>query len=138
MSEEGGLVSKEASSQGLELSAPAAVDAAPSAWLLELGAVARRAEFRSDRHTSQGRRLRAWTSRRASARTRRRIVEQALVFAESPLAVTHASPEQLADRPFDPAEEVEPGHPELSSLLLDRISAYTTGSPLVHGWGSGS
>jgi hypothetical protein len=76
--------------------------------LLELGAEARRAEFRSYRHGLHRGYLLAWGSRRAGARARRRIVGQALAFAEVALPVPAASGDTVAVSP-----------------VTDRISAYT-------------
>ena len=83
----------------------------PCAWLLELGAEAREvreAELRAGQHSSQRRYLSAWGSRRAGARARRRIVQQVLAFADTPLPLPVA---------FDDPGTVAP--------VADRIGAYT-------------
>ena len=82
--------------------------AEPCAWLLELGAEARRAEFRSSWHGLHRRYLLAWGSRRAGARARRRIVEQVLTLAEVALPVPNAFADTVSLPP-----------------VTDRISAYT-------------
>jgi hypothetical protein len=58
----------------------------PSEWLLELGAASRTVEYRAQLHSDQGRPLRAWTSRRAGARARRQLVQQALAAHAGPFA----------------------------------------------------
>jgi hypothetical protein len=64
------------------------------AWLLEVGAAARRAQFLGGRHAEQGHRLRAWSSGRAAARARRKIVRDA--FAGGiPQAVEAPAPERF-------------------------------------------
>jgi hypothetical protein len=73
--------------------------AEPCAWLLELGAEARRTEFRSNWHGSQHRYLLAWSSQRTGARARRRIVEQALALAELALPVPAAFVDTAASAP---------------------------------------
>ena len=80
----------------------------PCAWLLELGAEARRAEFRSSWHGLHRRYLLAWGSRRAGARARRRIVGQALALAEV----------AFPSRRFEDTIALPP--------VTDRISAYTS------------
>ena len=81
----------------------------PCAWLLELGAEARRTEFRSAWHGQHRRYLLAWGSRRAGARARRRIVGQALALAEVAVPVPAAFEDTVALPP-----------------VTDRISAYTS------------
>jgi hypothetical protein len=90
------------------LGQPSSRAAEPCAWLLELGAEARRAEFRSSWHGLHGRYLLAWGSRRAAARVRRRIVGQVLARAE----VARPAPAALADTVS-------------LSPVTDRIGAYT-------------
>jgi hypothetical protein len=76
--------------------------------LLELDAEARRTEFRSSWHALHRHYLLAWSSRRAGARARRRIVEQALMLAEGALPVPNASADTVSLSP-----------------VTDRINAYT-------------
>ena len=59
-------------------------DPVASAWLLELGAVARRAERQTMRQSSSRLRLLGWSSRREGVRKRRRLIEQMLVSVETP------------------------------------------------------
>jgi hypothetical protein len=73
-----------------------------------LGAEARRTEFRSTWHGSHRRYVLAWSSRRAGARARRRIVEQVFALAEVALPVPVAFADTVAPAP-----------------VTDRIGAYT-------------
>ncbi len=117
----------------------------PSSWLLELGAAARTVELRAELQQGLGHPIRAWSSRRAGARARRELLQQA--FAAT---VVDPGPRQAAGRavsplpePFDPAdwqdtmelpEIAEPDRDEDSdrpaeespaASLLARIGAYT-------------
>jgi hypothetical protein len=81
--------------------------AEPCAWLLELGAAARAAEIRRRPGS-----LFRWSDRRARARSRRLIVQQALGAAAAP----------ALDPPLEGEALLEP--------LLDRIGAYTLRTPV--------
>jgi hypothetical protein len=77
----------------------------PCLWVLELGAEARRAEFRA----AQGSGLLSWSSRREGARARRRIVERVLASAEGQVPMPLVIAEGAALPP-----------------VTDRIGAYTS------------
>lgn len=105
------------------------VDDEPSAWLLELGAAARRREFRSGSDSSKGSRLFSWGSRRAGARTRRRIIEQALISAEMPTGeLEPVVLEPVASPPAAEVAKLEVEDHDVLPPLLERIGAYTIGS----------
>lgn len=118
--------------------APAPAPEAPSDWVLELGEAARRAGLRSEVYSAQGRHLRAWSSRRAAARARRRHVQELLA---GKAAVDHVGVFDFFEAPPVPLApsiaELEVGEPvvegnevieDVGPALLDRISAYTSAS----------
>jgi hypothetical protein len=122
----------------------------PSAWVLELGAAARRAQFRSSMYAEQGRHLRSWSSRREAARARRRHVQallagKAAAHAVDPPVMLPPVVAELDDGAWDDTGEV-PGIPaalpppdppprdevdeeDFGPALRERIAAYTLSSP---------
>lgn len=112
----------------------------PSSWLLELGAVARSFEVRAGFQQGRGHPIRAWSSRRAGARTRRELVRQALSAAasepsrQSDLQVVIPLPEPATIVALPPWQTPEPERviaperhlaEEPATALLARIGAYT-------------
>ncbi len=87
---------------------PPGEKAQPS-WLLELGAAVREAEAKALFQAGRGLRVRSWSSRRAGARARRELVQQALAAS-------------AAGSGLEPGEDPS----ELAIDLLDRVGAYTS------------
>jgi hypothetical protein len=116
---------------------PAPLADAPSDWVLALGEAARLAGLRSDMHAARGNHLRAWRSRRAAARARRRAVQELLAGKASAKAaegvaggqltpdIEAPAPVWLAPTPTGLEHGARDGEKEKEPRLPERIAAYT-------------